>query len=386
MDKRADIWAFGVVLFEMLTGKRLFSGETISDTLASILKDEPDWALLPVDTSRELSNLLHRCLRRDVRNRLHDIGDARIEIEETASRPERETEALRHYGGRLAWASVALVSAALLWLLGTRAARPERHDLSRRFTLTPPEMFSFFPVMALSPDGRHLVYLRRPHGERETLFVQDLHDGTVRGLDGTEGANFPFFSPDGKVVAFFAQGELRKVSIEGGPPSDDRRGSGFFPGGSWTPAGDIVYGTPSAGLFVVPASGGTPRRLTTVPENGTVSHRWPHVLPDGVGVLFTAWDVVPGKPAIGWASFETGETREILAEGSRPSVLEGRYLVYVSDGFLRAVELDLERAAVRGEPVPLGGKRLPGSGRMGFVRSFGRWPARVRFPRQRGPG
>ncbi len=354
VDKRADIWAFGCVLYEMLVGRRVFEGEDVSLTLAEVMKSQPEWSGLPAATSRPIRRLLRRCLEKDPHRRLRDIGDARIELDDAGQEPALAAERRPVRVVRwLPWAVAMVLAGTLLWLLNTVGERPLEPGLSRRFSLTSEELFGFRPVIALSPDGRHLAYVGRPYGERERLFVFDLHDGTLRDLASTRGANYPFFSPDGGSLAFFAEGQLRKADLEGGPSQAICDIPDFF-GGSWTTTGKIVYGTPNAGLFVVSTSGGVPRPLTAPPENGTVSHRWPHVLPDGDGVLFTVWNQEETrKPSIGWASLATGQKKVVRAAGSRPILFGERYLVYANDGVLTGVDFDPKSATVRGEPVPL---------------------------------
>jgi serine/threonine-protein kinase len=342
------------VLYEMLTGRRVFQGEDVSLTLAEVMKSEPEWSALPAATPTPIRRLLRRCLEKESHRRLRDIGDARIELDDAGQEPELAAVKRRvRVVEWLPWTVAAVLAGALLWLLNTAGERPLDPGLSRRFTLTPQELFGQVPAIALSPNGRHLAYLGRPHGERERLFAYDLHEGTVRGLASTLGANHPFFSPDGDSVAFFSEGQLRKADLDGGPSQAICDIPDFF-GGSWTTTGEIVYGTPNAGLFVVRASGGVSRAVTTPPDTGTVSHRWPHVLPDGDGVLFTVWDAEQSpEHSMGWASLETGETKVVGIAGSRPILLEERYLVYASDGVLKGVDFDPESATVRGEPVPL---------------------------------
>ncbi len=308
VDRRTDPWAFGAVLYEMLTGKRAFAGGDVADTLASVLRSEPDVGEVP----SAVRPLVRRCMQKDPKRRLRDIGDALLELDEPRPDGGPDAAVVRRSPspGWMPWLAAAALGVLLLWSLVTAGGRVSDSQLSRRFSLTPPELFPMATVIALSRDGRHLAYVGRPYGEGERLFVQDLQDGAVHDLSGTLRANYPFFSPDGGSIGFFAQGQLRRVGVVGGPVESVVDIPNYF-GGSWTTEGEIVYGTANAGLSVVPVEGGAPRPVTTKPDGAPVSHRWPHVLPDGDGVLFVVWDASKGDSVgIWWVSLSTGETKE----------------------------------------------------------------------------
>ena len=365
VDKRADIWAFGVVLFEMLTGKRLFTGETVSDTLASILKEEPDWTLLPVDTSRKLSDLLHRCLRRDVRNRLHDIGDARIEIEEAIGGDE--------YGGassipsfRKQMVSMSLVAvitagvtSAVVW---SRLRAPAVPGQSLRFVLAGSAVDAIDyggQSFAISPDGLHLVYLREVNGERR-LFHRPLNRIEDEPLSGTEGALDPFFSPDSQWVGFRSGNALRKVSLAGGDPftvcdscvpvSTSRAG-----GATWSALDDTVILSDGAALWRVPASGGTPELLAEPDsEREGALYLRPSVLPSGQAVVFELRqdsDDTTGSIAI--LRLATGRIDVVADEGTDPEYLSTGHLVYARGGAVFAQPFDVAQLEVTGQPTPV---------------------------------
>ena len=368
VDKRADIWGFGVVLFEMLTGQRLFAGDEVSDTLASILKVEPDWTLLPADTPRRVSDLLHRCLRKDARNRLRDIGDARIEIEETkeggrdeapAGSPSTPPSASKR---ALPWIAGALAIGLALALWAPWRTRPTPSPLRLDTRLGPdlafdPGALNRGPAAILSPDGTHLAFVARGPGEASRIYIRPLGQLEARPLPGTEGARSPFFSPDGQWIGFFAGGKLQKITVTGGAvvtlaDAPNERG------GSWGEDGTIVLTprpTQVVGLQRVSSSGGELQTLTLPdPDAGEVTHRWPQVLGDG-RVLYTAHSIV--------GSYDDASlVMEALPDGPRKVVHRGGYhgrylpsghLVFINQGTLFAGPFDLERMELTAPPVPV---------------------------------
>jgi serine/threonine-protein kinase len=279
VDKRADIWAFGVVLYEMLTGRRLFDGETISDTLAGVLRAEIDLSRLPSDTPAAVRRLLERCLRRDPGQRLRDIADARLEIE-SAGEPAPVTAPVTRHAAWLPWALAALLGGALVWSLlrpGPATQRPvTRWSVEHIGTMA-----------QLSRDGARIAYLEgRPLGNAR-LGVRSLDRLEGTSIPGTEGAWLPVFSPDSQWIAYSAgDGKLRKVPAAGGPPitiCDCNAGFGV----SWID-GDTLLFSSGESLFRIPAAGGSPERLTTVDAKGGEGlHILPQVLPGGRQAIFT---------------------------------------------------------------------------------------------------
>ena len=363
VDKRADIWAFGVVLFEMLTGKRLFRGENTSETLAAVIKDDPDWNLLSTDTPLKIRELLRRCLQKDSRKRLHDIADARIEIEAVLADPSG-TLALPAggVGTQTAWRRVlpwavagvfALVAAVGLW--------PEPEPIpppSMRLSVevTPGE--SFWTVQGaaavISPDGTRLAFVTTDGQGQRKLYLRPLDQLQATPLSGTEGAANPFFSPDGEWIAFFAGDKLKKVSVSGGATVTlcDAEGNGR--GGSWGEDGIIIF-APNAvvGLSRVSSAGGTPEDATTLDkEKDETSHRWPQVLPGGKSVLFTVILRVD-KGFIEVQSLETGERKTLQQGGVYGRYLPTGHLVYISEATMFAAPFDLGRLEVTGPPAPI---------------------------------
>ena len=283
VDKRADIWAFGVVLYEMLTGRRLFQGETISDTLARVLTKEPEWEHVPAAAQR----LVRSCLEKAPKRRLRDIADAWRMLEDAPVQPPART--------RLPWALAAVLAAvsialgAALW----RSARPleatpqasVRLDLDLGSDVVLGS--SVGPSVILSPDGARLVFVSQGRDGVRRLFTRRLEQPEATQLSGSEGASAPFFSPDGQWGGFFAQGKLKKTRIDGGEPIS-LCDAPFGRGGSWGEDGRIIAALDTlTPLSLVPSEGGTPLPVTEL-GLGENTHRWPQILPGGKNVLFSA--------------------------------------------------------------------------------------------------
>ncbi len=359
VDKRADIWAFGVVLFEMLTGKRLFTGETVSDTLAAVLRQEIDWKVLPASTPPGLGRLLERCLDRDAKRRLRDIGEARVAFEQTLGTPDtvRASSGVR----ALPWVmglSTTIVALWALWRPAPTAAPPQR--LSAELGAAASLSTGFGPAAILSPDGRLLSFVASQGGAQggPQLHLRRLEQFDAAPLSGTEGAGNTFFSPDGEWIAFFADGKLKKVSVSGGEvvtlcdAADDR-------GGTWAEDGTIFFtpsGQPGVGLSRVSSAGGTPETVTTPdPASQEITHRWPQALPGGKAVLYTAGSTTLGnyEDASLVVHSLTGDTRKVLHRGGyHGRYLSSGHLVFIHEGTLFAAPFDLDRLEVTDQPVP----------------------------------
>jgi serine/threonine-protein kinase len=367
-DKRADIWAFGVVLFEMLTGERLFTGETVSDTLASVLKTEPDWGALPAAVPSRLRRLLRLCLDKDPKRRLRDIGDARVQIENLLTGAPEETDAAAMAGKgsvwqrALSWTLIAALGAALaavflLWEPRRQASRPAALRLSAELGSDASLTFGAGNAMTLSPDGDVLAFVAQPSGgvSAPRLYVRRLTEPQATALPGTDDAETPFFSPDGHWIAFFAGGKLKKVAVAGGAVVT-LCDAPLPRGGAWGDDGMIVFLPDRLGSLVrVSSAGGRPEPLKAVSE-GEVTQRWPQVLPDGKGVLFT------GNTLANDAYNDASLVVQALPTGARTVVQRGGYygryvpsghLTYLHDGTLFAAPFDLDRLVVTGPPVPV---------------------------------
>jgi Tol biopolymer transport system component/predicted Ser/Thr protein kinase len=352
VDKRADIWAFGVVLYELLTGKRLFEGEDVGDTLASVIREQPNLDEVP----QQVRPLLKQCLEKDPKNRLRDIGDVWLLADKaTEAAPAPSATASRF--GRLPWiaAGVLAVVAAGLGIVAYRAMRPIEQLLRPLVRLDVdlgPDV-SLGSVagadVILSPDGTRLVYV-----SRSRLFTRRLDQPDAAVLPGTDGASAPFFSPDGQWVAFFSGGTLRKISVAGGPALLLCAAPNTL-GGSWGEDGNIIGSfANAAGLSRVPSAGGAPTPVTELAQ-GEVTHRWPQILPGGKAVLFTAHSASTGFDGanIEVMSLADRHRKTLVQGGSFGRYAPSGHLAYISKGTLFAVPFDLDALAVRGTPSPV---------------------------------
>jgi Tol biopolymer transport system component len=364
VDRRTDIWAFGAVLYEMLCARRLFDGETVSEMIAGVLKTEPDLSALPAKTPPALKRLIQRCLEKDPRHRLRDIGDARVALEEIQSgKGEVPAVAAAAPGsGRrpLVWAGGAalgatLVTTAVLWLL--RPAPPASPPLRLEALVTgdQPLLQIQGSAVALSPDGRLMAYVVGTASDVSAtrMYLRNLGRFEDTPLTGTESAYNPFFSPDGQWIGFVTPQELRKVSIAGGTPL------GLCPvalsrGATWGENGAIVFApNPSSGLMQLPATGGTPVELTKLGE-GEVSHRWPQFLPSGKRVLFSSFrtgDRNTGRVEV--VDVETGQRTVVHEGGTYARYSASGHLLYLNNRTLFAAPFDLAAQKMTALPAPV---------------------------------
>ena len=372
VDKRADIWAFGVVLFEMLTGRQVFSGTDISLTLAAVLRQELDWTELPSGTPHSVRRLLRRCLERDHRRRLPEIGTARLEIDEVDDPSETGTATVapvpspqlalwqRPVPALLTVLGVTVLAGLTVWSLMRSAEAPPRVG---RFSLMVPgsepvNLSGTQQDLALSPDGTRVVYMAGLTNPTSVLTVRAIDQLTGEPLDATVATYNPFVSPDNEWVGFFdgATTSLQKVSILGGPAITlCDIGSPRLRGASWGDDDTIIFGTEtSSGLWRVPDGGGDPEELTTVDTaGGEINHGWPEVLPGGRAVLFTILTNDLNTAQIAVADLATGAHRVLVPGGHAPRYAATGHLVYAASGTLRAVAFDLETLEVAGNPVPV---------------------------------
>jgi eukaryotic-like serine/threonine-protein kinase len=337
VDKRADIWAFGCVLYEMVTGRRPFQGEDITETIAAVVKDQPDFAQVPATVRR----LLKSCLEKDPKKRLQAIGDMRLLLEDTAPVTRRSRPQL----GTAAWAvaSVAVLGAALLAFIHFREIRPKAPII--RSTILPPanttlDFAQGVGLPALSPDGQRIVFGARTADGKTPLWVRALDGLAAQPLAGTEGATFPFWSPDSRFIAFFADGKLKKIDASGGPAltlADARLGRG----GSWSRDGVIVF-APGVGdpLQRVPSAGGASSPVSTEPGS------FPWFLPDGRHFVYQG-----GRSAIKVGSLD-GSPSQAVGTGSNALYAQG-HLLFLREDTLMAQRFDEERLATVGEAVPV---------------------------------
>ena len=387
VDKRTDIWAFGCILYECLTGKRPFEGETITETLAAILKDEPDWDALPASVPGKASDLLRRCMKKDPRERLRDIGDAAIEIAEAGAETVGET-AVRPGRSGIKWnlviplllgAALIGVVAGLLILLKTRpsflaemitksAGRPAP-AIARRMSIRLPQEWPLAPVglapagvgrpaLAISPDGLQLAYAGEHDGETQ-LYKRRLDSMKVEPIPGTSGAYNPFFSPDGKWIGFFVGNQLKKISTDGGQPILLCEAINCY-GGTWADDGKIYFAPHEASrLCRVSVEVGVVETVA-VPDKskGIAGFWWPHAFPGGKGVLFRN----------GVLSLPAKKTQRLFNDRDSSSVEDPKYLssghiVFWTDSRLMAAPFDLGRLGPTGTPrVVLEGVRTESFG------------------------
>jgi len=365
-DKRADIWAFGVVLWEMLTGRRLFAGETVSDTLAAVLRQEIDWSVLPAGVPPAVRRLLARCLERDPRNRLHDVADARIELDE-AQRAGGETAAVpatapgsRAKSALLPWAVAAAAVAAAVGAIWK--ARPPRLEVAHLSVALPPGVHldadtpNQSQIVAISPDGSVVVFRGRGK-DAAMLYRRPIGAGEAQPIPGTEDGFDPAFSPNGESLVFCSSGKLRRIAVGGGTPVDLAEDAGCR-GTAWGADGTIVFSpTVNSGLWSVPAAGGAPKPLTTLNDAaGERTHRWPEISPDGKTVFFTVG--TRDKPGdyddarIDAVAISGGNRRVVYRGASFLRCLErGEYLLARSGDLLRAHAA--AGAEIRDAPVPV---------------------------------
>ncbi len=414
VDKRADVWSFGVVVLEMLTGQRLFDGETVSHTLADVLRGPIDLTRLPPGTPRVIRELLRRCLHRDVKKRLRDMGEARITIddalggssaEETSSAAPPAAAVPRSVVARaLPWAlvvtsTIALITALVLWAPWRSAPVPAPRTLMALIGADASLPTGGAPA-TLSPDGTTLAFVAR-QANQTRLFIRKLDQLDAAALAGTEGANNPFFSPDGEWIAFFAGGTLKKISVTGGA-AVTLCDAQSVAGGTWADDDTILFtptGTRNSTLMRVSATGGTPTVFGAL-SPGATTQRWAQVLPGGHAVLFSEnlsldnWDTanlvvaplsgLPADPSAGAlakveASAKAGGAPKVVVSGgyygryvpSGPgsperderdlsakalwAKAEGGHLIYLRQGTLFAVRFDLTRLETVGPAVPVFG-------------------------------
>jgi serine/threonine-protein kinase len=360
LDRRTDVWAFGCVLFEMLTGERAFPGATRSDVVAA-LHQEPDWTRLPAATPGSVRTLLRRCLRPDRYQRLRDIGDARLELEEalTGSKVATRTSSAR---GRpwLPWlaAAAATVSLAVV-MLATAQRGPSLGGSVMHLSLDVESTGTLgvlgsnhLPYLRISPDGTSLVYAAHTGG-RMGLYLRAFDSLETRPISGTEEGFNPFFSPDGRWVGYFAQRKLKKVPVAGGAPQT-LCDAPSPRGGTWTSRDTIVFAPKyDGGLWEVPATGGDPVALTILEAaRNENSHRWPEALPDGQTIIFTVRRSNRFEDArVEAVTLGTAERRTLLEGGTFAQYAATGHLVYGRDTALLAVPFDLSAVRVTGSPA-----------------------------------
>ena len=368
VDKRADIFAFGAVLYELLSGTRAFEGETIAETIAAVLKSEPDWEGLPESTPSSIRTLLRRCLTKDVHDRLEGIANVRVEIklvlEEPATVSSTGVDGVAQpplWKRAIPW-SIAVVSVVIAISMAFWSSQQSTAPPLTKFVIAPALVGSTIVGgnLAISADGGHVLY-RNNTVKGYQLYLRSLDDLVERPIPGTENAVGPFFSPDGKSVAFFTGTQLKKVSLAGGSPTTLCGAAGLRASGSWGSDDTIVFSDmyeSGDSLFRVSASGGEREMLATPDlDKGETGYLLPHILPGGKTVLFTITSTGRGGSdyQIAALSLETGEQKTLIEDGRQGIYVETGHLIYeqAKAGNLMAVLFDLEKLEVTSDPVPV---------------------------------
>jgi len=376
IDKRTDIWAFGCVLYECLTGQMAFPGETFSDTLAHILKGEPDWSKLPLNTPPSIKALLRRCLQKDPRSRLRDIGDARIEIDESSSPSFEEVVAIK----RSPWGWIFGVG-TLLFIVGF-LLRPLIWKPSEALRSTGPvaSIIKLQPgyrldgdrspleydwptltAVVISGDGRFVVYCAVDDAAADAkpcLFMRRIDELEAVPIPGTEGGIAPFLSADDRWVGFWADGKLKKVPVKGGIAQDICEASMY--GACWGVSGRIVFSDDiNLGLSTIAASGGAPEVLT-IPDKaqGEGEHLLPSYLPNDRGILFTVirsgmGAVVDLNPRVALFDIRTGERKFLIDNASDAQYIPTGHIIFLRTGELWAIPFSLQNLETTGPAVPI---------------------------------
>ena len=358
VDRRADIWAFGVVLYEMLSGRRAFEGDDVTTTLANVIKDDIDVAAIPADVPPLVRRLLRRCLEKDPKRRLSAIGDARLDIDEALHdsplAPDARRPALSRSVG-LAWSLAALgllIAAAASWWPRAEPVAAPRIQFAVPTTgriatpQTPPE---------LSPDGRWLAYMSPDPKGAIVVHVRALDSGATQVLAGTADAGYLFWSPDSEQIGYSAGDKVLRVSTAGGPPKPVCDFE-YFAGATWLPSGEILIarnsGTGIAGMFRVAATGGVPVELKLAADPGPASsYGWPVALPDGRRFLYLGWSLGIDQRAIYVGSIDGGAPVRLLAADSMGFYGAPGRLLFVQKGTLFAQTFDAASLTLSGEPM-----------------------------------
>ena len=367
VDKRSDVFSFGCLLYESLTGVRAFPGDTGSDSLAAILRAEPDWDALPAETPSGVRRLLRRALQKDPKRRLHDMADVRIELDEAIASPEAADGAglpLKTRSGTVAlWAVGSAIVGAIIALLAARSfgPSPPRASPPLRAVLPLPAgtelVVGSRPNIAVSPDGRTVIF--SGFGPDESRFYRRSVDRTeANPIAGTEGGFHPFFSPDGQWLGFFTVTEIKKVPLAGGAPISVSLVPPVSAGAAWGEDGGIVFTpTVNAPLYRTPEGGGKSEPVSTLDTaRGEHAHLWPQLLPEGRGILVT---IVLGRDFQDYGSAQIAVLdpksgkRTVVLEGSPFARYAAGQIVFVRGGSVFRAPFDLSKLRVTGPPVPL---------------------------------
>jgi hypothetical protein len=383
VDKRADIWAFGCVLFEMLTGTRAFPGEDVTDTLATVVKLEPNWTLLPAGVPPRVRQALRVCLQKDPRQRGGDIAAIQLALEGVFEAHGTGTAPASTGIGPASWRPIAaaavasaLVAGVAGWMLRTPA--PQEAGRVVRFQVSPPAAGAFVgasnvPRMDVSPDGQYIAFTANLRdGRPDQLFVRRLEAVGATALTNVtevlaEPVQQPFWSPDSRFIGFFLNGTLRRVAVTGGPSQTLTSMPGQNYGGAWNSQGTILFGSSlTKGLLRISADGGVPLQVTTLDASAKeAAHLWPQFLPDGRHFLYWA---AGSEPAIYVGSLDSPERRLVMRTASMARYVPPGYLLFVRETALLAQPFDPATLELRGNPVLVADSvQVAGNGRAGFA-------------------
>ncbi len=351
VDKRTDIWSFGCVLYEMLAGRAPFSGSSITELLGDVMQSEPDWQLLPAETSDDIRRLLHRCLRKERTLRFRDAGDVRIEIDEARTRPEQGGRATPIWSERrvVTWATAFVLVTLIAVLMGGRAFRPAPTTPEARFEITTPPAAD--STMAISPDGLKVVFAARSAGQPR-LWLRTLDSLEARPLPGTERATTPFWSPDSRSIGFFADSKLERTDIDGGSAQTLAPAPAGL-GGAWNRAGTILVSTnPGRPIFRIPATGGELTAATRfeAPQQGSQS--FPRFLADDRHFLFFVTGGLATR-GVYIGSLDGLETKRLFDADTPAAYSATGHLLFVRERKLLAQDFDPVRLEPKGDPLPV---------------------------------
>ena len=353
VDRRSDIFAFGCVLCEMLTGRPVFEGEDVTEIMSRVVTGEPDWNRLPSATPPAIRRMLQRALKKDPRQRLGDIRDARLEIEDALNAPPQAAAKgpAGHPGAK--WIAALAVAVALIIALAVPTVRHLRETLPSEMRLAINTPSTAAPdEFALSPDGKYIAFIASGDGVQR-LWLRPLDKTEAQPLPGTDAADWPFWSSDSRSIGFFATSKLYRIDIGGGLPQVVTTAAPLGRGGAWNADGTILL-TPSASSPVsrVAASGGEPVAVTHIDLGRQTNHRYPYFLPDGRHFLFYGAGI-PEESGLYLGSLEGGTPKRLTASDSHGAYLEPDMVVFVQQGALLARRLDMERGELTGEPVKI---------------------------------
>jgi serine/threonine protein kinase len=351
VDRRADVWAFGCVLYEMITGRQAFQGESVPEILAGVIERDPDWSHLPTALPVRLHDLLRRCLTKDPKKRRRDIGDVRIEIEQALSDPPSMAAPVANQTSsrpaRLAWIIATILAVALAGAIARPYVSAPTESVETRVDISTPETPDP-TALAISPDGRRLAFVAARNGQPQ-LYLRSLDADMAQPLSGTEGARIVFWSPDSRSIGFFDGSQLKRIDVTGGLVQSV---SSAVPGlgGTWGPDGVILFAPGLQGpLFRVPAAGGTPVAVTTLAA-GQASHQSPVFLPGGRQFLFYASGTSDAR-GIYVGSLDSSETTRLTDADTAGVYVAPGWLMFGRQGGLVARRFDPARREVSGDPV-----------------------------------